>query len=84
MTPIGRLGTFIGMDRRTGGEAGGAPVGVVVVHAPSGRFLGPGCMLVERSDAVPFDCIEIAEQFLVRHASEPCYDVVSLTERLVA
>jgi hypothetical protein len=58
--------------------------GVAVLHVSTGRFLGPALVLVERDDAITFESAEVAEQFLVRHASEPCYDVVTLSAHLAA
>jgi hypothetical protein len=51
--------------------------GVAVLHVSTGRFLGPTLVLVERDDAISFECAEVAERFLVRQACEPCYEVVT-------
>ena len=58
--------------------------GVAVLHVSTGRYLGPALVLVERGDAITFEGAEVAEQFLVRHASEPCYDVVTVSAHLAA
>lgn len=57
---------------------------VAVLHVPTGRFLGPTLVLVERADAVIFECAEVAERFLVRHGCEPCCEVVTLSAHLAA
>ena len=58
--------------------------GVAVLHASTGQFLGPALVLVERDAAIAFDSAEVAERFLARHASEPCYHVVALSAHLAA
>jgi hypothetical protein len=58
--------------------------GVAVLHVSTGRFLGPALVLVEREDAIIFEGADVAQRFLVRHASEPCYDVVTLSAHLAA
>jgi hypothetical protein len=58
--------------------------GVAALHVSTGRFLGPALMLVEPDDAIAFDSAEVAERFLARYASEPCYDVVTLSAHLAA
>ena len=60
------------------GSSGAVADGVTVRHVPSGRFLASALVLGERADAITFDSAEIAERFLLRHASEPCYDVTPL------
>ena len=60
------------------GSFGAAADGVTVRHVPTGRFLGSALVLGERADAITFDSAEIAERFLLLHASEPCYDVTPL------
>jgi len=57
------------------GSSGAVADGVTVRHVPTGRFLASALVLGERGDAITFESAEIAERFLLRHASEPCYDV---------
>lgn len=58
--------------------------GVAVRHVPTGRFLGPALVLVEWADAITFDSAEVADRFLLRHASEPCYDVITPAAHFVS
>ena len=60
------------------GSFGAVAGGVTVRHVPTGRFLGLALVLVERADAITFESAEIAQRFLLLHASEPCYDVTPL------
>jgi len=53
---------------------------VMVQHEPTARFLGPGLLLGERSEAVTFEDAESAEVFLARHASEPAFTVVAAAD----
>jgi hypothetical protein len=53
---------------------------VVVVHEPSSLFLGQGFVLVGRADALEFDTVQSAANFLARYASEPCYEVADLAD----
>ena len=66
----------LGLDRRD--------TSVVVVHEPTARCLGPGLVLGERTDAVTFDDVRSAENFLARHASEPAFAVVPAGDTLAA
>ena len=58
--------------------------GVAVLHVSTGRYLGPALVLVGRDDAIVFETEEVAEQFVVRHASEPCYHIVTLAAHVAA
>jgi hypothetical protein len=53
---------------------------VVVAHEPSSRFLGEGFVLVDRADALEFESVFAAQQFLDRYASEPVYVAADLAQ----
>jgi hypothetical protein len=50
---------------------------VVVFHEPTSKFLGAGLVLRGRDEAVSFENVDTAERLLARHASEPCFTVVT-------
>ena len=52
---------------------------IVVLHRSTGRYLGPGCVLTSRAQAVAFGSLDEARAFLARHGSEPCLVPVALS-----
>jgi hypothetical protein len=58
---------------------------IVIVHEPSGRFVGAGLVLVaDPRLAVHVNDEAEARALLARHASEPCFRLVDAAESAAA